>query len=86
MEPKFKIGDLVVLNDFGRLVTDNNRNRVCLIISGPITNYYSIRDTIDEEPFCFFAYNIMIGDELITDIPQEFLERMIESKKSTGEE
>ncbi len=79
MSPKYKVGDLVILNEFGRLVIDDNRNRVGLIVSGPTNMLYSISQIIDidQEPFYYWAYDIMIGNELITDVPQEFLESMI---------
>ena len=79
MGPKYKIGDLIVLNEFGRLVIDENRIRIGLIVSGPTNMFYSINQIIDEEqePFYYWAYDIMIGDELVTEVPQEFLENIV---------
>jgi len=73
VQPKYKIGDLIKLNEFGRLVIDNNRDRVGLIISNPVNMLYPLHADPDEEAFCFWAYDIMLGGELITDVPQEFM-------------
>jgi hypothetical protein len=77
---KYKIGDLVTLNDFGRLVLDDNNNRLVLIISTPVNKRYPLDHIPEEEYFYFWSYDIMVGDELITDVPQEFLES-IDGKK-----
>ena len=79
MGPKYKIGDLVVLNEFGRLVVDDNKFRAVLVITGPTNMFYSldkVEDTV-EKPFNYWAYAIMVGEELITDVPEQFLEKMI---------
>ena len=73
MEPKYKIGDLIKLNEFGRLVIDNNKDRVGLIVSIPSNMLYPLSADPDEESFCFWAYDVMLGSELITDVPQEFM-------------
>ena len=73
MQPKYKIGDLIRLNEFGRLVIDNNKERVGLIVSGPCNMLYPLHANPEEDTFCFWAYDVMLGDELITDVPQEFM-------------
>ena len=87
MGPKYKIGDLIILNDFGRLVIDDNQNRIGLIISGPTNMFYSMKQVIDpdEEPFYYWAYDIMIGDELIIEVPQEFIDNLV-TKDNLGVE
>ena len=75
MPAKFKVGDLVILNDFGRLVIDNNRTRVGLVASGP---YNMLHPSPEEPELIYWAYNIMIAEELIMEVPEEFLERMID--------
>ena len=84
MQSKFKIGDLVVLNEFGRLVIDDNKNRVGLIVSGPVNMLYPL-NIEPEEGLFYWSYDVMIGDELITDVPQEFLMRMIIMDDSLGD-
>lgn len=73
VSPKYKIGDLIKLNEFGRLVIDNNKERVGLVISAPSNMLYPLTASPDEESFCFWAYDIMLGGELITGVPQEFM-------------
>jgi len=84
VDSKYKVGDLVILNEFGRLVIDDNQNRVALVIAGPNNMLYSLGTAlmIPEQPFNYWAYDIMIGNELITDVPQDFLERMIKGNES----
>ena len=78
MEPKYKVGDLIVLSDFGRLVMDDNKRRIGLVVSGPKYIVYPLFSSAKEDPFAFWSYDIMIGEELMTGVPQEFLDRMIE--------
>ena len=79
MEAKFKVGDLVILNKFGQLVLENKLITIGLITSGPRNLVYPLFYNTEDEPFCYWAYNIMIGDQLLTDVPQEFLLNMIET-------
>ena len=78
MEAKYDIGDLVVLNEFGRLVLENKQTTIGLIISGPKNLTYPLFYSADEDPFCYWAYDILIGDQLLNDVPQEFLLKMVE--------
>ena len=78
MDSKYKLGDLVVLNEFGQLVLENKQISIGLIISGPKNLTYPLFFASDEDPFCYWAYDIMIGDQLLTDVPQEFLLKMVE--------
>ena len=78
MESKYKLGDLVVLNEFGRLVLENKQTTIGLIISGPKNLTYPLFYSADEDPFCYWAYDILIGDQLLNDVPQEFLLKMVE--------
>jgi hypothetical protein len=79
VEAKFKVGDLVMLNEFGQLVLENKTTIIGLITRGPINLTYPLFYNTEDEPFCYWAYNIMIGDQLLTDVPQEFLLNMIET-------
>jgi len=78
VESKYKLGDLVVLNEFGRLVLENKQTTIGLIISGPKNLTYPLFYSADEDPFCYWAYDILIGDQLLNDVPQEFLLKMVE--------
>jgi hypothetical protein len=78
VEAKYKLGDLVVLNEFGQLVLENKQANIGLIISGPKNLTYPLFYSADEDPFCYWAYDIMIGEQLLNDVPQEFLLKMIE--------
>ena len=78
MEAKYKLGDLVVLNEFGQLVLENKQANIGLIISGPKNLTYPLFYSADEDPFWYWAYDIMIGEQLLNDVPQEFLLKMIE--------
>ncbi len=79
MEAKFKVGDLVILNEFGQLVLENKLITIGLITSGPKNLTYPLFYSAEEDPFCYWAYNVMIGDQLLTDVPQEFLLKMVET-------
>ena len=73
MNPKFKVGDLVELSDFGQTVAGDPGNEYAVIIKGP----YSFGYPVDDSPEGFhIAYDIMIGDELIKRVPSIFLLRM----------
>jgi len=76
VSPKYKIGDLVILNDFGRLVIDDNRTRVGIVVNGPDNK---LHPSPEEATLMYWAYDIMVADELITEVPQEFLQRMIDA-------
>ena len=67
-----------MLNDFGRLVFQTDEQCVGLVVAGPFQLVYSFTFPIDsdDEEYEFWSYDVMIGDELITDVPQEFLMRM----------
>ena len=75
MEGEYKVGDLIYLNDFGRLVLDSNRLRIGIIIAGPLRMVYSyFPQNVDEDDFIFWCYDIIIGGDLITTVPEDFLE------------
>ena len=79
MEAKYKLGDLVILNEFGQLVLESKQTNIGLIISGPRNLTYPLfYSTAEEDPFCYWAYDIMIGEQLLNDVPQEFLLKMVE--------
>ncbi len=71
MEAKFKIGDLIILNDYGLKVLDSKAIKVGLIVGGPFSMFHSQEDI---GLLSYWAYDIMIGKRLITIIPEEFME------------
>ena len=74
MKDDYKVGDLIVLSEFGRLVLDNNRVRIGIIIGGPFNMVYSFSYfPMEEDGYEFICYDIMIGGELITTVPDEFI-------------
>ena len=81
MNSKYKVGDLIVLSDFGRLVMDDNKRRIALVVEGPEYVTYPLIPNASDEPVHFWSYTIMIADELITGVPQEFLDRMVMESK-----
>ena len=85
MDSKYKVGDLIVLSDFGRLVMDDNKRRIALVVEGPEYVTYPLIPSAHDDPVFFWSYTIMIGDELVTGVPQEFLDRMIISEEEQDE-
>ena len=83
MSGKYKIGDLVLLNDFGRLVMDDSRIRPGLIVEGPYNMIYAFTFQVfedDEQDYTFWSYDILIGGELINTIPEDFIESVIKEE------
>ena len=75
MEAKYKVGNLIILNTFGLLLRDEgNPARIGVIIPSP-RNFMPTNDKLE---LFYWVYDIMIGDQLITDVPQEFIDRMVE--------
>ena len=74
MEANYKKGDIFYLNAFGTIVLEeDNKARVGIIIAGP--SNYLVED--EEGHFFYWVYDVMIGNQLIKDIPQEFMDRII---------
>ena len=71
---KFKVGDLVVLNAFGRTVIVPNPARVGVVVTGPQHHIYECTSSHTTIKYC--TYEVMFGSELLTDIPEDFLKRM----------
>ena len=82
MSGKFKVGDLILLNDFGRLVMDDSRIRPGLIVEGPYNMIYAFTFQVfedEEQNYDFWSYDILIGGELIKTIPEDFIESVIKN-------
>ena len=70
---KYSKGDLVTLNVFGHiLLSPDNKARIGIVMSYP-RNYYK-SDT--ETELIYWVYDVVVGSELIIDVPQEFLIRI----------
>jgi hypothetical protein len=70
---KFKVGDLVELSDFGKVMAGDWEMKYGVIVKGP----YSMGLPGGQEPEGYYiAYDIMLGDELIKRIPIQFIMRM----------
>ena len=70
----FKIGDLVLLSKFGLTVIRPNEAKVGVVISGPTFQMYKCLKS--DAYVKYSTYDAMFGKELLTDVPEEFLERM----------
>ena len=78
MEHKFKIGDLVELSDFGKVMAGDWKIKYGIVVKGP----YSMGLPGSGMPEGFYtAYDIMLGDELIKRVPSTFLLRMDKNEK-----
>ena len=74
MTPRFKKGDLVELNRFGRVMlypTHRNVVNIGLVMTEPYDIFYPDDDS--ENYLEYWGYDIMFGDKLITMIPEEFI-------------
>ena len=70
---KYSKGDLVTLNVFGHiLLSPENKARIGIVMSYP-RNYY--KASADQE-LIYWVYDIVVGNELIIDVPQEFMIRI----------
>ena len=70
---KYSKGDLVTLNVFGRiLLSSENKARIGIVMSLP-RNYYKANA---ETELIYWVYDVVVGNELIIDVPQEFLIRI----------
>tara|TARA_R100000388_G_C7227720_1_gene152743 strand:+ start:265 stop:507 length:243 start_codon:yes stop_codon:yes gene_type:complete len=78
VEAKYDIGDLVILNEFGRIVLESKTSPLGLVTSKPKSLCYPLFHNVNEDPFYYWAYDILVGNQLLTDVPQEFLDRMVE--------
>ena len=73
MEANYKKGEIFYLNTFGTVLLDeDNTARVGIIIAGP-SNYLA-EDEFNR--FFYLVYDVMIGTQLIKDVPQEFMDRI----------
>tara|TARA_Y100000592_G_C5258381_1_gene216130 strand:+ start:249 stop:530 length:282 start_codon:yes stop_codon:yes gene_type:complete len=87
VDPRFKKGDLVYLNRFGKVMLYPSYQDV-VSIGLIMTDAYDIfyPDAYDENYLEYWGYDIMFGDKLITLIPEEFIIRPGEVDETDTEE
>ena len=81
-EPKFKKGDLVVLQDPDRLMTLGGLG---IVVSDPVLIFVNDWESITEFPVRFWVYDIYAEDQLFKEIPEQMLRSLkneIKSKNS----
>ena len=69
-EPKFKKGDLAVLQDPDRIMTLGGLG---IIVSDPVLIFVNDWECITEFPSKFWCYDIYVGEQLFKDIPEQML-------------
>ena len=73
--PKFFKGDLVSLNIFGQALLISNTNKVSIGVI--ISNASSSSIGLGANTVSYWVYDVFVGNELITSVPQNFLKRII---------
>ena len=82
--PKFKVGDLIILNDFGLLIYDDGP-KLGLVMTDAYA-YIMPRESEEIIHLEYWTYDIMIGGELIKMMPEEFLKRIKDEEDFEGVE
>ena len=80
--PKFKKGDLVVLQDPDRLMSIGG---VGIVVSDPVLIFVNDWESITEFPVEFWVYDVYAGEQLFTEVPQQMIRSLnneVESKNS----
>jgi len=71
--PKFKKGDLVVLQDPDRIMSPAG---LSIIVSDPVLIFVNDWESITEFPLEFWVYDIYAGNQLFKEIPEQMLRRL----------
>ena len=72
MSNKFKLGDLIYLNQYGVFITSEYEGHIGIIVAGP----YSIVAPIETIMDTFYTvYDILLDGQLFKMVPREFMER-----------
>ena len=82
--PKFKVGDIIILNDFGLLIYDEG-DKIGLVATAPYA-YVMPASSAEIIHLEWWTYDIIIGGELVKMMPEEFLQRIIDEKNIDGVE
>ena len=72
------VGDLVILSAFGRAVVKPNTAKVGMIVAGPYEKDYICAKTGLYTKY--FSYDVMLGTELLKEVPEDFILRMGDDK------
>lgn len=72
--PKFKKGDLVKLNVFGQamMLDTNNESSIGIVVS----NAYSSFLGLGNNTISYWVYDLFVGNELVSNVPQNFMIRI----------
>lgn len=69
-----RVGNLIILSAFGKSVMKPNNAKVGIVISGPYEkNYMCAKTGLYVK---YFTYDVILGEELLKDIPEDFIYRM----------
>ena len=68
------VGSLIILSAFGRAVMKPNTAKVGIVVSGPHEQTYMCAKT--GMYVKYFTYDVILGEELLRDIPDDFVIRM----------
>ena len=86
MDPNYKKGDVVRLNKFGKTMltpTYPNVVKVGLIMTDPYDIFHPTKE--DEDYIEYWGYDILFGDQLITLIPEDFIDRVVLEDEESNE-
>ena len=72
-EPKFKKGDLVVLQDPDELMSPGG---LSIIVSDPVLSFVNDWESNTEFPVEFWVYDVYVGDQLFKEVPEQMLRRL----------
>ena len=79
MSSKFKPGDLIQLNYYGLFITFEQDKRVGIVIS---KSYDLLPPGEEYERDVFYiVYDILLGDEIIRMVPEDFMEKYIKDEE-----
>ena len=75
--PKFKIGDLVYINNFGLLIVDSVSD-LGIIADGPYIFKTTTHSHVVDDLFYFeyWTYDILVDGQLVKMMPETFLEEV----------
>lgn len=73
--PKFIKGDLVTLNIFGQALLISNTNKVSIGVI--VSNAHHSSIGLGPNTVSYWVYDVFVGNELITSVPQNFIKRII---------
>ena len=85
-EPKFKKGDLAVLQDPDRIMTLGGLG---IIVSDPVLIFFNDWECPSEYPQEFWSYDIYVEEQLFKEIPEQMLRSLddeVENKNSKGKQ